>query len=387
MTNRVNEAQAPVGSVMADVHEPAETEADLMKIGKIETRSVVVPLGAARGGSGATSLQVLHVRVHDVDGLTGTGFTYSMTGGVEGARAITDTTFTPQVVGLDLLQWDRAWHTLWAATRRVGRGAALAALSALDIAVWDLRAQSAGLPLYRLLGAHRDSVPVYGSGRATHAMSDDELVEGALAYVREGYRAVKLRAGALGIERDVERVATVRSAVGPGVQIMIDCNERLDLARSQRLAQRLADFDITWLEEPLISDDVASHALLAARSPIPIAVGEHLHGRFEFKSYLDRGAAAVLMPDAPLTGGISEWVRIATLAEASGAAVTPHFLPELHIHLVAATKAATYLEHFPLLDELLTETLTVTDGVATPPDRPGHGMCWNTDALERYTIY
>lgn len=358
-----------------------------MKIGKIETRSMVVPLGAARGGSGATSLQVLHVQVHDVEGLTGTGFTYSLTGGVEGARAIMDTTFTPQVMGLDPLQWDRAWHTLLDATHRVGRGVALSALSALDIAVWDLRARYAGLPLYRLLGAHRTSVPVYGSGRATHGMSDDELVEGALAYVQEGYRAVKLRAGALGIDRDVERVAAVRSAIGPGVQIMIDCNERLDLAQAQRLAHRLADFDITWLEEPLVSDDVASHALLAARSPIPIAVGEHLQGRFEFKSYLDRGAASILMPDAPLTGGISEWVRIATLAEAAGVAVTPHFLPELHIHLVAATKAATYLEHFPLLDDLLTETITVTDGVAAPPDRPGHGMSWDPDALDRYTIH
>jgi L-alanine-DL-glutamate epimerase-like enolase superfamily enzyme len=358
-----------------------------MRIGKIETRSVVVPLGAARGGSGATSLQLLHVRVHDEDGLTGTGFTYTMTGGVEAARAILDTTFTPQVLGLDLLAWDRVWHALWASTHRVGRGVALTALSALDIAMWDLRARAAGLPLYRLLGAQRESVPVYGSGRATHAMSDEELVEGALAYVRDGYRAVKLRAGALGIERDLERVAAVRSAVGPGVQIMIDCNERLDLAQAQRLAQRLAEFDITWLEEPLVSDDVASHALLAARSPIPIAVGEHLQGRFEFKSYLDRGAAAVLMPDVPLTGGISEWIRIATLAEASGVAVTPHFLPELHVHLVAATKAATFLEHFPLLDELLTETLSVTGGAATPPDRPGHGMSWNTDALEHYTIH
>lgn len=356
-----------------------------MRIERIVPRPLVLPLGAARGGSGATSVQVLHVSVHDVDGLVGTGFTYSLTGGIEGARAIVDALFGPRVIGMDPLDWDRVWHELWATTHRMGRGVALPALSALDIAIWDLRAKTAGLPLFRLLGAQRETVPVYGSGRATHRMSDAELAAGALAYVNEGYRAVKLRTGALGIDRDIERVAAVREAVGPHVQIMVDCNERLDLAQAQRFAHRLAEFDITWLEEPLVSDAIAAHALLAARSPIPIAVGEHLQGRFEFKHYLDQGAAAVLMPDAPLTGGISEWLRIATLAEAAGVAVTPHFLPELHIHLVAAAKAATYLEHFPLLDDLLTETIPVTNGTAAPPDRPGHGMLWNPDALERYT--
>jgi L-alanine-DL-glutamate epimerase-like enolase superfamily enzyme len=358
-----------------------------MKIRNIDTKSLVVPLGAARGGSGATNLQVLHVSVHTADGLTGTGFTYSLTGGVEGARAILDTTFAPHVTGLDPLDWDRTWFHLLDATHRVGRGVALPALSALDIAIWDLRAKAAGLPLYRLLGAQRNSVPVYGSGRATHKMSDGELVEGALSYIAEGYRAVKLRVGALGLERDIKRVAAVRAAVGPDVQIMVDCNERLDLAQAQRLAHRLADLDITWIEEPLVSDDVASHAVLAARSPIPLAVGEHLQGRFEFKNYLDHGAASVVMPDAPLTGGISEWVRIATLAEAASVAVTPHFLPELHVHLVASTKAATYLEHFPLIDDLLTETVTVIDGFASPPGLPGHGMRWDQEALERYTIH
>ncbi|MEU8800999.1 mandelate racemase/muconate lactonizing enzyme family protein [Spirillospora sp. NPDC048819] len=356
-----------------------------MKIDNVAARLVIVPLGAARGGSGATRLQVLHVTVRDVDGRTGTGFTYALTGGMEGARAIVDTLFGPRLAGLDPLDWDRVWHELWAATHRVGRGVALPALSALDIAVWDLRAQAAGLPLFRLLGAQRASVPVYGSGRATHQMSDDELVAGALAYVEEGYRAVKLRAGALGIERDVRRVAAVRDAVGPDVQLMVDCNERLDLAEAQRLAHRLNELDVAWLEEPLPSDDVAGHALLAARSPIPIAAGEHLQGRFEFKQYLDRGAAAILMPDAPLTGGVSEWLRIATLAEAASVPVTPHFLPELHVQLAAAAKPATFVEHFPLLDDLLTETLAVSGGVAVPPDRPGHGLAWDPDALDRYT--
>lgn len=217
-------------------------------------------------------------------------------------------------------------------------------------------------------------------------MTDAEFVDGAVSYVGEGYRAVKLRAGALGIERDVARVSAVRAAVGPDVQLMVDCNERLDLARAHRFARRLGDLDVTWLEEPLRSDDVDGHAQLAARSPVPIAVGEHLQGRFEAKQYLDRQAAAVLMPDAPLTGGVSEWQRIAVLAEASSVAVSPHFLPELHIHLAAAAPAATFVEHFPLLDGLLEDTLIIRNGVAEPPGRPGHGIRWDESALSRFEV-
>ncbi|MGP3937852.1 mandelate racemase/muconate lactonizing enzyme family protein [Nonomuraea sp. KM88] len=358
---------------------------DAVKIDRVATRLAVVPLGAARGGSGATSLQVLHVTVHDVEGETGTGFTYALTGGIEAARAILDDLYGPRVVGADPLTWDRHWHELRAATHRLGGGVATAALSALDIAVWDLRARAAGLPLYRFLGAHRESVPIYGSGRATHQMTDEELVAGALAYAGEGYDAIKLRAGALGLERDVARVAAVREAVGPAVRIMVDCNERLDLAQAQRLGRRLDDLDVSWLEEPLPSHDVAGHALLAARCPIPIAAGEHLQGPHAFKQYLDQGAASILMPDAPLAGGITAWNRIAVLAEASSVAVSPHFLPELHVHLAAATKTATYVEHFPLLDDLLLETLTPAGGSVAPPSRPGHGLRWNPDALDRYS--
>lgn len=357
-----------------------------MKVDSVSQRLVQVPLGAARGGSGATSLQVLHVTVRDTDGAAGTGFTYSLTGGLTAARAILAEVMTPLTAGMDPLDWARTWHRLWDLTHRLGRGVALPALSALDIAVWDLRAQRAGLPLYRLLGAYRDAVPIYGSGRSTHRMTDAELVAGVASYVAEGYHAVKLRAGALGLERDIARVAAVRAEVGPDVRLMVDCNERLDLAEAHRFARRLGDLDVAWLEEPLRSDDVDGHAQLAARSPVPIAAGEHLQGRFEAKQYLDRQAVAVLMPDAPLTGGVTEWQRIATLAEASSVAVSPHFLPELHVHLAAAASAATFVEHFPLLDDLLEETLTVRDGVAEPPARAGHGIRWDESALGRFEV-
>lgn len=345
-----------------------------------------VPLGAGRGGSGATKVDLLVATVSDDEGGTGTGFTYALTGGAEGVHALLAGTVRDQVRGTELSHWPRTWQRVWDDTHRLGRGFALPALSAVDIAVWDLRARHAGLPLFRLLGAHRDEVDVYGSGRATHAMTTDELIEGARTYLTEGYAAVKLRVGARRAEDDLARVCAVRAAVGDGVRIMVDCNERLDLPTARWLGGRLADLGVFWLEEPLRSDDVAGHAALGAALAVPIAVGEHLHGRFEFAAYLRAGAASVLQPDVPLTGGVTEWLRISAVAEVFGATLSPHFLPELHIHLAAAVPNCPYVEHFPLIDDVLHETLAVRDGRAAPPDRPGHGLLWNVDTLDDLRI-
>jgi L-alanine-DL-glutamate epimerase-like enolase superfamily enzyme len=365
---------------------PAFTFAMTTTLERLDTRLVRVPLGAARGGSGATEVELVIVTVHDGDGATGTGFSYALTGGGHALRAMVDTVVRDAAVGTDLRAWEGTWERVRGLTHRLGRGVALPALSAADIAVWDMRAHREQLPLHRLLGSCRESVEAYGSGRATHRMSTEELVAGSLAYVEEGYRAVKLRAGALGLPEDVARIAAVREAVGDRIAIMVDANERLSYADALWLGRRLARLDVLWLEEPLPSADVEGHARLAAGLDLAIAVGEHLQGRHEFADYLRRGAASIVQPDAPLVGGVTEWCRIAVVAEALGATVTPHFLPELHIHLCLATPACTYVEHFPLIDGVLRETLQAEDGRMRAPDRPGHGMLWDPEALDRHEV-
>jgi L-alanine-DL-glutamate epimerase-like enolase superfamily enzyme len=345
-----------------------------------------IPLGAGRGGSGATKVDLLHVTLTDRDGATGTGFTYALTGSADGVFALLHGTVGAHVRGSDLDYWPRTWQKVWDDTSRLGRGHALPALSAVDIAAWDLRARKAGQPLFRYLGAHREQVEVYGSGRSTHAMTTGQLAEGAQAYLDEGYRAVKLRIGARPAEEDIARVQAVRDVVGAQTRIMVDCNERLDLPTAQWAGRQLADAGVYWMEEPLRSGDLAGHATLAAGACPPVAVGEHLHGRFEFAAYLQQRAATILQPDVPLTGGVTEWLRISAIAEAHGATLSPHFLPELHIHLAAAVPNCPYVEHFPLIDDVLLETLDIRDGHAAPPDRPGHGMLWDTDALARLRL-
>jgi L-alanine-DL-glutamate epimerase-like enolase superfamily enzyme len=354
-------------------------------IERLEARLVDVPLGAARGGSGATRLQVVHVTLTTSGGATGSGFTYALGAGAEGVLSLLQAVHAPAVTSLSVWDWDAAWYELRASTHRLGDGVCMLATSAVDIAMWDLRARLAGVPLATLLGSQHTLVPIYGSGRATHGMSDEELVVGARQYLSEGYRAVKLRAGALPLHRDVARVSAVREAVGPEVTLMVDCNERLTATDAQWLSRRLAELDVRWLEEPLPSSDVDGYRALADRSAVPLAHGEHLQGMAAFTPFMASRCIAVAQPDAPITGGVSEFMRVATLAEAHGVEIAPHFLPELHVHLAAASVNATWVEHFPLIDVLLGEVLQPVDGHVAVPDRPGHGMIWNTEALRDLT--
>jgi L-alanine-DL-glutamate epimerase-like enolase superfamily enzyme len=345
-----------------------------------------VPFATARGGSGASEVEVVRVLIGDDDGVVGSGFTYALGGGGAAVHRLIESTLREWVLGSHLSAWPQTWRQVWTRTHRLGRGVAVPALSALDIAVWDLRAQAQGLPLYRLLGAEHQWLPAYGSGRATNAMSVDELLAGTQAYLDEGYRAVKLRVGGRSVEEEAARVWAIREHFGPDLRIMVDCNERLDYPDALWLGRRLSDLAVYWLEEPLVADDVAGHRRLAQKLDLSIAAGEHLMGRFEFAAYLQAGAASVLQPDAALVGGVTEWMRIATVAETFGVTVTPHLLPELHVHVGLAAGSCSYIEHFPLLDDLFTESLSAVDGVMTAPDRAGHGILWDEAAVRRFTV-
>jgi L-alanine-DL-glutamate epimerase-like enolase superfamily enzyme len=166
---------------------------------------------------------------------------------------------------------------------------------------------------------------------------------------------------------------------------MVDCNEQLTLADALWLGSRLADLGYRWLEEPLIAEDIEGHALLASRLDVPLAVGEHLVGRYEFAHHLRSTPIGVYQPDAALTGGVGEAMRIAALADAGNRSVNFHSLPELHIHLAVACPNACYVEDFGILNGVLADRLTPRDGVVVPPERSGHGIVWDADAVRRFT--
>ncbi len=227
-------------------------------------------------------------------------------------------------------------------------------------------------------------MPIYGSGRGSNSLSLTELVEHTLGYLRDGYPAVKVRAGARSVEDDLVRLRTVREAVGDQARLMVDCNEQLDLTGALWLGRRLADLGYYWLEEPLIAEDLDGHATLAARLDVPIAVGEHLVGRHEFSQHLRATSIGLYQPDAALTGGVTEALQIAELAAAHNRSISYHSLPELHIHLAMQTPNVSYVEDFGILNAVLADSLTPHNGLVVPPERSGHGMVWDEAAIRRF---
>lgn len=352
----------------------------------VRAELVAVPLAPELRAYGASVVDVVLVTVRDRDGAEGTGFTYTLGAGAGIVARMVDEVVTPALVGRRPGEWERARRDIAAATRRLGVSVFVPALSAVDIAVWDLRGVASGQPLHALLGVENpEPVPIYGSGRGSNGLTTDELVHNTLAYLADGYPAVKVRAGERALPEDVARLRAVRVAVGDGVRLMVDCNERMEPPDAQALSIRLADLGYLWIEEPLPAEQLTGFADLARRSPVAVATGEHLPGAATFAQYLATTSVAIYQPDAALCGGVTEALRIGELVNAHGRSLAYHSLAELHVHLAAVT-GATYVEDFPILAGVLSEQLPVVDGAVRPPDRPGHGIAWDRTAIERFAV-
>lgn len=356
------------------------------RIERITARMLEVPLDARMSAYGSSQVTVVLVTATDTQGATGTGLTYTLGRGGVAVHTMVNQVLAPMITGTRIADWDGTLAELDRQTRRLGRSVFAPARSAVDIAVWDLRARAAGVPLHRLLGRARTDVAIYGSGRSSNTLTTEQLVAETRSYLADGYPAVKLRIGARGAERDLARVSAVRAAIGDEPRLMVDGNEQLDPMTALPLATALADLGVYWVEEPFVAEKVAAHAELARHANLAVAAGEHLVGRYEFLTYLRAGAAGVLQPDAALTGGITETLRICVLAEAHGVPIAFHSLPELHVQLAMQDPNVRYVEDFPILGPLLATSLAPVDGVVTAPTAPGHGLDWNPDAVAAYTV-
>jgi L-alanine-DL-glutamate epimerase-like enolase superfamily enzyme len=330
------------------------------------------------------------------DGLTGIGFCYA------GHRAGTLSTlavrelFRELLIGQDPTAVEALWDRMFRESLLHGRrGAVLRALSAVDIAIWDLLARAAGLPLYRYLGAFREGwVPAYASGGYYgDGKTADDLAAECAEYVAAGFKAVKIKVGRLTPSDDAARLAAVRRAVGEGVQIFLDANNAWTTAEEAVRAIRCFEpFNPGWIEEPLPPDDIDGHAVVARATRVPVATGEVEGTRWGFKALLERGAAAVIQPDAAVCGGITEFRRIAALAAAFSVPVAPHWFHQLHAHLVAATPNAIWVEYFRGHEVfnfgrlLAVPDLQVENGGLKIPEHPGHGVELDEGAVSRWAL-
>jgi len=311
----------------------------------------------------------------------GTGVAYTIRG-MRAVKALIEDLLVDVLLGQDPFHTEDIWERMWWGTHFVGRGGvATLAMAACDIALWDAKGQATGRSLAELLGGSRKRVMAYAGG-VDLQFPLQALVDQALRNVEEGFRAIKIKVGRPDPGEDIERVRAVRQAVGDQITLMVDANMAWSVEQAIRMARAMEPYDIYWLEEPTIPEDVSGHVTIARSTSIPIAAGENLYTKHEFRRYLERGAVAFPEPDVVRVGGITEWMKIAALAASFNLPVTSHGVDELHVHLLAAVPNASYLErHAFRVDEYLREPFPLREGHVAVPDRPGHGLVFDMEKL------
>jgi L-alanine-DL-glutamate epimerase-like enolase superfamily enzyme len=315
------------------------------------------------------------LRLRDADGAEGVGYTFTVGRNGAAVDAILSREMPEIFGGEEADHIERLWLKGWWALHYGGRGGpTVLAISAFDMALWDLKAKRAGLPLWTLLGGFDAKVPCYAGGIDLELPLDKLLrqTEGNLA---KGFRAIKMKVGRPRLSEDVERVRAMREFLGDGFPLMADANMRWGVDESIRAARALQSYDLTWIEEPTIPDDPAGHARIVREGGVPIAAGENLRTLWEFKQYIAGQGVTYPEPDVTNCGGITTFMKIAHLAEAYNLPVTSHGAHDVTVHLLAACPNRSYLEaHGFGLERYIAEPLRIEDGVALAPNRPGHGI-------------
>lgn len=355
-------------------------------IASVTAQLLRVPLPSFMHDFGYQYINVPYITVRDSDGRRGTGFTYTLDAGASVVCAMVEEFIAPALEGTTVGDWDEVRGRVLASTRRLGATMFVAAISAVDIAIWDLRGVAAAAPLFELLGGSRRKVPFYGSGRSGQGMTVDELVQHSLGYLDEGFNGVKIAVGVHPIDADVARIAAVREALGESTRLMVDASERLTLADALNLGAQLETMGIYWFEEPLMAENVEGYAVLSRELSTPIATGEHFQEVGTFERYARETVTEFFQPDAALGGGVTTMIQVADVAALSDRRIAWHSLADLHIHLASSTAGSCYVEDFPILENIINDPLRPRDGTAIAPSRPGHGIQWDEGAITKFTV-
>lgn len=326
--------------------------------------------------------ELVTVRIADDDGAEGMGYTYTVGAGGGAIRDLIARDLVPRVVGQPAANIEALWQRMWWTLHYGGRGGqASSAISAVDIALWDLKARRAGQPLYRALGGYDASVPCYAGGIDLW-LDLPALLEQTEANLAKGFRAIKMKVGRPKLSEDLARVRAMRAHLGADFPLMADANMRWGVDQAIRAARALQSCELVWLEEPTIPDDVHGHARILREGGVPIATGENLHTLYEFAQFVRAEALSYPEPDVTNCGGVTVFMKVAHLAEAFNLPVTSHGAHDVTVHLLAAAPNRSYLEaHGFGLDRYLAHPMVIADGNAVAPDRPGHGVEFDWDAL------
>jgi L-alanine-DL-glutamate epimerase-like enolase superfamily enzyme len=358
-----------------------------MRIASLDTDLYRIELPVALSDSThgtITHFELITVRLHDTDGAKGVGYTYTVGSGGSAIHALIDQALRPVLLGAEADAIEALWQKMWWHLHFGGRGGSVSlAVSACDIALWDLKARRCNTPLWRLLGGFDPSVPCYAGGIDLD-FTLDALLQQTDGNLAKGFRAIKMKVGRTRLSEDVERVRAMRTHLGPDFPLMVDANMRWTVDEAIRAARAFQDSNLIWLEEPTIPDDVAGHARIVRDGGLPIATGENLHTLHEFKQMIEAGGVTFPEPDVTNCGGVTVFMKVAHLAEAYNLPLTSHGVHDLTVHLLAAAPNRSYLEvHGFGLDRYIAEPLAIRDGKAIAPDRVGHGVAFDWAALEK----
>lgn len=362
-----------------------------MKITQLQSRIVRVPLdeplaeGPAQKG---VTQNFVTLTIGTDEGVEGLGISFFGGGTMSGTLKTAIDALGALTVGENPLRIEAIVSKLRAAAQQSGPGGIFTlALSAIDIALWDIRGKVMNQPVSRLLGGFRDRVPTYASGALMRGFTLEHVEKAAARLVEKGFRQMKTQMalpGNTNPEREVERMRVIRNAIGPDIDLMCDINQRWDVRQAISIGSRVEEYHLFWLEDVVAHDDYPGLAAVADALATPIAAGEYVYGLVPFRHMLEARSVDIVMVDVLRAGGITQWMKIAGMAEAFNLPIVNHLCPEISVHLVAAVPNGLTVEYMPWSGKLFKEVPQQVNGELTVPDKPGLGLEFDADALKRY---
>ncbi len=363
-----------------------------MKIASFEAATLRIPEDDPLAGMpeevGRTRPVVI-LRLRTDSGIEGIGLTF-YAGKMTGSLRVAVEELAALTIGEDPLRIEHIVAKLHAAADTCGPGGIFTlAVSAIDIALWDIKGKALDQPLWKLLGGHRDRVPAYASGSLRRGLTYDQAQKAAETLVQKGFREMKTQMALPGNpppSEEVRRVRVVREAIGPDIKLMCDINQRWRPEQAIDIGSRCEDVGLFWLEDVTTADDYAGLARVTAALKTPIAGGEYVWGIVPFRHMLEARSVDIVMIDICRAGGVTQWMKIAGMAEAFNLPVVSHVMPEMLVHLVAACPNGLTVEYMPWMLCLYEETPALENGQLVLPDKPGLGLRFDETAVARFRV-
>ena len=360
-----------------------------MKITGLQTHLVKLPSGPTLAGIADKADQYTFITLErrTDEGVEGIGVTF-FGGGLAATLKSAVDQLGALTIGEDPLRPEAVVEKLRGAAKGSGpAGIFTLACTAIDIALWDIKGKALNQPVWKLLGGFRDRVPCYASGALTRDLTLDEVVSAGPKLVDKGFRQMKTQMalpGKTNARIEADRMRRVREAIGPDIDLMCDINQRWSVQQAISFGKRVEEVGLYWLEDVTACDDYDGLARVSAALDTPVAGGEYVYGPVSFRHMMEARSVDIIMVDLMRAGGITQWMKIAAMAEAFNLAVVSHLVPEIHVHLVAAVPNGLTVEYMPRALRLYKETPKIEDGMLVVPQKPGLGLEFDPEIFKRY---